>query len=80
MLINIWFVEASDGCGHPWVGFSPNLRFLPTVAVGKATMQRIAAATRTMELFMVFILWGIICEKWMPDYMAYIEKRILRYY
>ena len=75
MLINIWFVEASEGCGHPWVGFSPNLRFLPTVVVGKATRQRIAASTRTMEHFMVFCV-----RNGCPTIWVYIEKRILIYY
>lgn len=46
-------MEVSDGCGHPSTGFGQNLRFFPTVMVGKAMRQR-KAATRTMELFMVY--------------------------
>lgn len=36
------------------MGFGQNLRSFPKVMVGKITRQRKAAATRNMELFMVY--------------------------
>lgn len=36
------------------MGFGQNLRSFPKVMVGKITRQRKAAATKNMELFMVY--------------------------